>query len=786
VKLKTALSLLIGTGLVLALLGLFHVEMTNQQRQTWRGTTQITHDLARSVSDLEGLAYEWILRPSSRPVQQWALLKRHIENQIDAISSQDSGMESPKALTIALERANRLFQILVKDSDDNIPLEKRSGIIDQLLVHTRELSLQADLLLSSSLNMQDHSAQRDLFILYIGVILIGLACFMLVFVLHRRIIIPLKDIERTTRSLGESLDFPTIRKRHNDELGMLVDSFNEMLARMRRMTHHVEEQSAKRAEEQLLHNLTDSQPQPVWIADIDGLISWKNKAFKQIFGTGYVGSPWAGLVHPDDILLFDEHFTRDSVDDDLGNIVECRLATQNGWRWFVVRTAILATTTTIPHPWICTAGDIHERRIMEEHLRESRRRSEALNRVSVELTGELNPLVLAHAICGTACDLLQGECAVFHLAITGRDGSLKPQTVHVPAELPSTFHHLTTLEEESWPLHAINVGKPSEPAWNIPKDLSRIGSLIIVPVTISTSERDCCLFVAHRSPDRFNEDDLRLLVSLGNIASAAIENARLHAFERAAIRLADSRSRLLERSNNDLQEFAYVASHDLQEPLRMISSYLDVIRERCANQFDADSLRYLDRATTAATRMTRLVKDLLTYSRAGHDTDHNEPVDLSALAEEIGDDLRARLDECGGSIIITEPLPTIRGRSLLIRQVLMNVMQNALKYRHPDRSPVITISTTSDPTEIRVHVTDNGIGVPEQYRERIFRLFQRLNRGPAEGSGIGLSICRKLVRAWGGEIIVSSDGENGSTFTFTIPTSSGSGGTPSAAFPALK
>lgn len=782
-KIKTALFLLIGVGSLLALLGLIQIELSNQERQRWRQITRVTHELARSAADLESLAQEWILRPSPRPMQQWDLLRQRIKDLIGAIDSRGMGMASPRSMVIALDRADRLFRNLTKEHYGVLSQDRRSGIVDQLLVHIRELTLQADLYLSSSLNLQDRSAKRELFILYVGVALIGLAGYLMVLILRQRILRPLGDLVTATRSLGESLTCPPIPKLANDEFGALVDAFNEMTVRIGVLTRQIESQSARRAEDRLLHHFADSQPQPVWAADNAGLIQWKNQAFKDIFGTGYIGSLWTGLVHPDDLPSLDAILARaDASSTNKGSTVECRLATLNGWRWFVVRTAPLETTSTDDHPWICTAGDIHGRRMMEERLRDTRLRTEALNRISADLAGELDLERLARAVAMAAQELLQGECAVFRLP--PRDPSGEATVAVAPDPDGEDFRALADLPGDLVPVGARLTGEDlaAKDDGGAPA-LRRISSAVVVPLYTSGSGPKGHLIVAHRQSDAFDADDLGILISLARIASVSVENARLHAVERSAVRLADSRARQLERSNSDLQEFAYVASHDLQEPLRMITAYLDLVRDRGRNALDADTTRYLERTSDAALRMTRLVKDLLTYSRAGHDHQVAEPVDLGQVVDEVCEDLRARIEEVGGQVI-AENLPQVWSRRLLIRQVLLNLIQNGLKYRHPERSPLIRVSATDTDTDLLIQVSDNGMGIPEPYQERIFRLFQRLSQGPAEGSGIGLSICRKLVRTWGGEITVESDGSSGTTFTFSIPLRNGAS-TPSASFPVL-
>jgi len=781
-KLKVAASLLTGCGLVLALVGIVQVEIANQGRTHWRTVTRTTHELARAVSALESLAYEWMLRPSQRPRRQWDILRVHIEEQIRLIDMSRLDVESPQSLRVALGRADQLFQNLTGTPRAESNPVMRWRIIDQLLVHTREMSFKSDLLLSSSMKKQDASARGALVTLYIGAGLIGLQSLVMIVMLRRRILRPLHDIEQATHRLALDQDNPPIPKRYDDEFGRLIDAFNIMTGRLRGLSQEMERKRVLEAEERLLENISESQPQPVWICDDGGSITWENPAFRDYFGSFYAGALWTDLIHPDERESI-EALLRDASGIHAESNVECRLAAVSGWRWCMLRTAHLRTSSSANRYWICTATDIHQRREMEDSIQEARQRSETLNEISLELTRELDPLTLARSIVTAACDLLEGEFAVFHLLIPGKDGILQTTCVSFPSDAPEVFSLLEAPPFTFNPRQPVLGGGAQHVLWEGAEQDARFGSIALAPVPFYTATRDGYLVIAHRASGIFSSEDLSLLSSLGTIASAAVENARLHAIERTTAHLAESRNRQLIRTNNDLQEFAYVASHDLQEPLRMITSYLDLLQLRWGSAIDAEAMMYLGRATDSAARMTRLVKDLLVYSRAGHDGEFTEEVPLQDLVSEICEDLGARIAETEAEIVFVD-LPVVRARRLLLRQVLQNLLQNALKYRHPERRPHVTVSVAKSGDDTLVHVTDNGLGIPEQHRDRIFRLFQRLDLGKAEGSGIGLSICRKLARAWGGEITVASDGEHGSTFTITLPRQSGNS-TPSASFPAL-
>ena len=224
----------------------------------------------------------------------------------------------------------------------------------------------------------------------------------------------------------------------------------------------------------------------------------------------------------------------------------------------------------------------------------------------------------------------------------------------------------------------------------------------------------------------------------------------------------------LNRSNEELRQFAYVASHDLQEPLRMVASYTDLLRRRHGTSFDAEGQRYLDYLAEGAQRMQALILDLLSYSRIANQgltqvlTPLDQPLD-AALA-----DLAPRLAETG-AVIDRGPLPTLAADPGQLHRLFLNLLGNALKFRGP-ATPRIGIAAVRDGTFWRIAVCDNGIGIDPEYREQIFTLFQRLHsRAEYPGTGIGLAVCRRIVERHGGRIWVESSPEAGATFCFTLP-----------------
>jgi light-regulated signal transduction histidine kinase (bacteriophytochrome) len=240
----------------------------------------------------------------------------------------------------------------------------------------------------------------------------------------------------------------------------------------------------------------------------------------------------------------------------------------------------------------------------------------------------------------------------------------------------------------------------------------------------------------------------------------------------------------LERSNRELQDFAYVASHDLQEPLRKIRAFGDRLKTQCAEALSERGRDYLERMQQAAARMQTLIEDLLTFSRVTTKAQPFRPVDLAQVAREVVADMEIRIEQVDGRIELA-PLPTIDADPLQMRQLLQNLLGNALKFHRPETPPIVRI-TCADPAEsaaspasngtptpcCQVLVEDNGIGFEEQYLDRIFVPFQRLHgRGEYEGTGIGLAICRKIAERHGGQITARSTPGQGATFIVTLPVS---------------
>ncbi|MGM9381016.1 sensor histidine kinase [Streptomyces antibioticus] len=272
--------------------------------------------------------------------------------------------------------------------------------------------------------------------------------------------------------------------------------------------------------------------------------------------------------------------------------------------------------------------------------------------------------------------------------------------------------------------------------------------------------------------------DLRRLS--GQIDSMRRRLVRELAFTEEARQRLDAQAAELQRSNAELEQFAYVASHDLQEPLRKVSSFTQLLQRRYGGQLDARADQYIEFAVDGANRMQTLINDLLDFSRVGRMHNTHQSVDLEKVFERTLSALSIGIEEAGATIT-HDPLPTLVADPTQMGMLWQNLIGNAVKFRRPDRAPVIHVTAERDGELWRFSVTDNGIGIAPEYADKVFVIFQRLHtKDSFTGSGIGLAMCKKIVEFHGGTIAVDTDHREGTRIGFTLAPEPPEGAVPPA------
>ncbi|MFT5470256.1 MAG: signal transduction histidine kinase [Verrucomicrobiales bacterium] len=272
----------------------------------------------------------------------------------------------------------------------------------------------------------------------------------------------------------------------------------------------------------------------------------------------------------------------------------------------------------------------------------------------------------------------------------------------------------------------------------------------------------------------YRPSDFQFAEALANYVAATIDRIGKSEELSAANEQLEAYSEELERSNRELTDFAYVASHDLKEPLRVITGFSDLLKERCGPEISEKGQHYIERITTAASRMQRLISDLLEYSRAGTAGGELTPVDLGDVLDETLSNLEVAIRDSKAVVSRDKSLPNVLADTSQLLQVLQNLIGNAIKFGG-DKIEVSARPAPEDESRWEVSVSDNGPGIAPEFQDRIFKIFERLvSEREVEGTGIGLAVCRRIVERHGGEIRVESEAGAGARFAFTLPDPLGS------------
>jgi PAS domain S-box-containing protein len=424
-----------------------------------------------------------------------------------------------------------------------------------------------------------------------------------------------------------------------------------------------------------------------------------------------------------------------------------------------------------------------ERALLLEREREARRTAELLNQVAPRLSEQLDLEKLVQEVCDIATTLVGAEFGSFFHNVVDEKGdsymlytrSGVPRETFAGFPVPGDTAAFAPEFRGEGVVRCDDVtqdpryGKNS-PQYGTPKGRLPVRSYLAAPVKARSGEILGELFFGHSAPEKFTEAHEAIITGIAAQAAIAMDNARL--FEQAQWAQAELKrsNEELRRANQDLEVFAYSASHDLQEPLRTISLSAQIIERNFGQQLQGDDSTLLGNILAASNRMGALIQDLLAYTRATQYEEGPAPnVDSASILAKVLESLWGTLQETGATVTSTE-LPVVAIHEGRLAQLFQNLISNAIKYRSKE-VPRVQVRADERDGWCVFSVVDNGIGIEAQYAERIFGLFKRLHgRDQYPGSGIGLAICQRVVEQYGGRIwLEQSTPGGGSTFCFALP-----------------
>ena len=468
------------------------------------------------------------------------------------------------------------------------------------------------------------------------------------------------------------------------------------------------------ASEEQYHALADAMPQIVWTARADGRLDYYNQRWFDYTGTTLdetQGRGWEMLLHPDDFPKFNDTWTESlRTGEPFETEYRFKRASDGVYRWHLARSVPVYDAGGQILKWIGTCTDIEEKKREAEAF--------AARAAIVEASDDA---IIGEDMEGIIVTWNGGARRLYGYSAeeaTGRSAALL-----IPPEMPDELPHI---------LETIRRGETME----------------------------------HHETVRVRKDGKRLDVSftLSPIKDGQGKITGIAGIARD-ISLAKQSEAELRRSNAELEQFAYVASHDLQEPLRAMAGTVQVLQLLYRGQLDARADEIINHAVAAVTRMQTLVSDLLAFSRLSRHGNPFAPTDFATVLEDVCDNLQVAIAE-GGALITHDVLPEVIADASQLRQLLQNLMSNAIKFR--GEAPLrIHISARREENTWLFSVSDNGPGIEPQYFERIFVIFQRLVTRD-EYPGTGLAVCKKIAERHGGRIWLESQFGQGATFHFTI------------------
>lgn len=788
---------------------LIHLARSGSASRALDESSRLSNAITTSVAELDRLVHEFMLHPHARPVQQWHILSEDLQRLFARLDEVGGPDQRAGRLRSEHMQARELFDTIVADAKAQVPVPntavvrlRRSRLAEQMMLVSRALVNHANAIHRASLREQSRIKHRDdaITIAALGAT-VGLLVWLLAYV-QRQVLTRLETLRLgAERAAGGQMDV-RLGDQRDDELGRLSRSFDNLLSEVRSSRVRLREEAGLRASEERQRQLIDALPGLFWAARPDGTIDTSNRLWREQFEVtpDAPGYDWTELLHPNDLAAWKSAWAS-ALANGTGFEIEFRLRRRDDWRWHLTRVAPLADDQGRIQRWVCKAVDINHHKQLEQHLRNSRNQAELLNQVGLDLVGELDIDRLTQRVTDTARALVEADFAALFYQV---DGAMEEAgdamfRLYAVSGLPREAFDGAALPAASNLFRPIQMGEGVMRCDDIRQDL-RFGRLVphggaadawpavvsylAVPVRTRSGAIIGGLFCGHGQPAQFTVQHERLLLGVAALAATAFDSARLVDAERRHRRLADQRSEQLARSNAELEQFAYICSHDLQEPLRMVTSFLSLLEDRHHGQLDERGLDFVRRAIEGSSRMQKLVRDILAFSRVGRGERAEEILSLDEVVDEALANLQTAIEQTGARIE-RSPLPKVRANRLQCVQLYQNLIGNALKFCG-DETPVVRLTARLEDHRWQLAVSDNGIGIDPAHHQRIFQVFQRLHgRDQFDGTGIGLSLCQKIVLAHGGALTVESQSGQGATFRFSLPDPSEEDQTPSSGIHAI-
>jgi PAS domain S-box-containing protein len=553
----------------------------------------------------------------------------------------------------------------------------------------------------------------------------------------------------------------------------------------RDITQRRRDEEALRASEAQFRTLANSIPNLAWMAHPNGSVFWFNSRwyeYTQKLPEDEHGWDWKALTQPELVPVIVEKWSHSLATGEPFEMTFPIKGADGRFRSFLTRGEPIKDSDGRVIRWFGTNTDVTTQQ--EAELREKRARAtaEILNRVGPVVSAELDLERLTQKITDIATEAVRADFgALFHTARNEEGEALvlytlsgAPREAFASFPLPRNTQVFGPTFEGLGPIRSDDITRDlrygkNHPYRGMPAGHLPVRSYLAVPVKSRTGKVLGGLFFGHSDAGVFGEEAEAIAVGIAGQAAIALDNASLfEEAKRSGEALLKSNTNL-KRLNEDLNQFAYSASHDLREPLRMVSIYTQFISRRLAGRLNAEEEKYMQYILNGTERLESLIRDLLAYTQAAESSDSEPPItDAGQAMERALYNLTTALEEAGAAVTRSE-LPSVRIAEVHFVQLMQNLVGNAIKYRS-EAFPVIKVGAVRRHNIWEFFVSDNGIGIEEQYREQIFGIFKRLHRTDQySGTGIGLAICQRIVERAGGRIWVESEAGRGSTFFFTLP-----------------